>query len=130
MRQQLLHDLYQAYYDAKKHKSSRSCVIKWEADLKHNMEELCDELYTRRYKPLPSKCFIVDYPKKREIFAAAFRDRIVHHLYFNYTNVLYQRTFIQDSYSCIKGRGTHYGISRINSFCRKRRHINFIEESH
>lgn len=118
-RQQLLHDLYQAYYDAKKHKSNRSYVIRWEADLKHNMEELRDELYTRRYKPLPSKCFIVDYPKKREIFAAAFRDRIVHHLYFNYTNVLYQRTFVQDSYSCIKGRGTHYGINRINSFCRK-----------
>lgn len=118
-RQQLLLDLYQAYYDAKKHKSKRSYVKKWESNLKQNMEELCDELYTRRYKPLPSKCFIVNYPKKREIFAAAFRDRIVHHLYFNYTNKLYQRTFIQDSYSCIKGRGTHYGIKRISAFCRK-----------
>lgn len=83
------------------------------------MEELCDDLYYRRYKPLPSKCFIVDYPKKREIFAAMFRDRIVHHLYFNYTHSLYERTFIQDSYSCIKGRGTHYGIGRVTDMCRK-----------
>ena len=59
-----------------------------------------------------SKCFIVDYPKKREIFAAMFRDRIVHHLYFNYTHAIYERTFIADAYSCIKGRGTHYGINR------------------
>lgn len=118
-RQQLLMDLYQAFYDAKRHKSKRSYVKKWERNLKANMEALCDELYTRTYRPLPSKCFIVDYPKKREIFAAMFRDRIVHHLYFNYTNKLYERTFIQDNYSCIKGRGTHYGIGRIRDFCRK-----------
>lgn len=48
-----------------------------------------------------------------------FRDRIVHHLYFNYTHSLYERTFIQDSYSCIKGRGTHYGIGRVTDMCRK-----------
>ena len=51
-----------------------------------------------------------------------FRDRIVHHLYFRYTHQLFERTFIADSYSCIKGRGTHYGISRL------RHHIN--EASH
>ena len=118
-RQQLLLDLYQAYYDAKRHKTSRSYVRKWEANLKENMESLCDDLFNRTYKPQPSKCFIVDYPKKREIFAAMFRDRIVHHLYFNYTHHIYERTFIQDTYSCIKGRGTHYGIGRITDFCRK-----------
>ena len=118
-RQQLLLDLYQAYYSAKKHKSKRSYVRSWERNMKQNMEDLCDDLFYRRYKPLPSKCFIVDYPKKREIFAAVFRDRIVHHLYFNYTHALYERTFIQDTYSCIKDRGTHYGIGRIRDFCRK-----------
>ena len=121
-RQQLLLDLYQAYYSARRHKSRRSYVRKWESNLKQNMEGLCDDLYYRRYKPQPSKCFIVDYPKKREIFAAQFRDRIVHHLYFNYTHELFERTFIQDSYSCIKGRGTHYGIGRITDFCRKESH--------
>ena len=118
-RQQLLQDLYQAYFSAKKHKSKRSYVRKWEKNLKANMDELCDDLYNRTYYSLPSKCFIVNYPKKREIFAAVFRDRIVHHLYFNYTHKLYERTFIEDTYSCIKGRGTDYGINRIRDFCRK-----------
>lgn len=118
-RQQLLLDLYQAFYSAQRHKSKRSYVRKWQRNLKQNMESLCDDLYYRRYKPLPSKCFIVEYPKKREIFAAVFRDRIVHHLYFNYTHELYERTFIADSYSCIKGRGTLYGIRRIADMCRK-----------
>ena len=117
--QQLLIDLYQAYYSAKKHKSNRSYIKKWEKDLKQNMEDLCNDLFFRTYVPMPSKCFIVEYPKKREIFAAMFRDRIVHHLYFNYTYELFVKTFIQDSYSCIKGRGTHYGVERIKTFCRK-----------
>lgn len=54
----------------------------------------------------------------REIFAADFRDRIVHHLYYNYTHILFERSFIAESYSCIKGRGTHYGIKRLEHHIR------------
>ena len=73
--------------------------------------------------------FVVTYPKKREVFAAMFRDRIVHHLYFRYTHQLFERTFIADSYSCIKGRGTHYGISRIRQHIREASH-NWQEKSY
>lgn len=48
-----------------------------------------------------------------------FRDRVVHHLYFNYCHELFERTFIQDSYSCIVGRGTHYGIDRLGMHIRQ-----------
>lgn len=96
-RERLLRDLYVAFYDARRHKSVRSYVRHWEDGLKANMDVLCDDLLTRTYRPMPSKCFIVDYPKKREIFAAMFRDRIVHHLYFNYTHELFESTFIADS---------------------------------
>ena len=51
-----------------------------------------------------------------------FRDRIVHHLYFRYTHQLFERTFIADSYSCIEGRGTHYGISRLRHHIRQATH--------
>lgn len=112
-REDLIRDLYIAFYDARKHKTTKSYVLEFESNLKEEIEKLCDELLTRSYKPLPSTCFIVNYPKKREIFAAQFRDRIIHHLYYNYTGELFERTFIQDTYSCIKGRGTHYGISRL-----------------
>ena len=118
-RSQLLYDLYVAFYDAARHKHKMSYVQKFEANLAENLNELCDDLLTRRYKALPSKCFIVSYPKKREVFCAAFRDRIVHHLYFRYTHQLFERTFIADSYSCIEGRGTHYGISRIRQHIRE-----------
>jgi hypothetical protein len=48
-----------------------------------------------------------------------FRDRIVHHLYFRCTHQLFERTFIADSYSCIEGRGTQYGINRLRKHIRE-----------
>ena len=115
--EQLLSDLYTAYYDARRHKRNKPYQLRFEANLENNLESLCNALWNRTYKPLPSDCFIITDPKRREVFAAHFRDRIVHHLYFNYTHEMFERTFIQDSYSCIRGRGTHYGINRL------RRHI-------
>ena len=118
-RSQLLYDLYVAFYDAARHKHKMSYVVKFEANLAENLNALCDDLLTHRYRALPSKCFVVKYPKKREVFAAMFRDRIVHHLYFNYTHQLFERTFIADSYSCIKGRGTLYGVNRLRQHIRQ-----------
>ena len=121
-REQLLLDLYQAYRDARRHKGKKPYVRRFEARLEQNLTELCDELWERRYKARPSECFLISDPKKREVFAADFRDRIVHHLYYNYTHEALERTFIRDSYSCIKGRGTHDGINRLEQHIRRESH--------
>ena len=71
------------------------------------------EAASRRYVARPSSCFIIHDPKMREVFAAEFRDRVVHHLFYNYTHKIFERTFIADCYSCIEGRGTHYGVERL-----------------
>ena len=118
-REQLLADLYEAYYAARKHKRNKPYQLRFEERLEENLEELCDALYTRTSRPLPSSCFIITDPKKREVFAAEFRDRVVHHLYYNYTYRMYERTFIHDSYSCLAGRGTHYGIRRLEQHIRR-----------
>lgn len=118
-RERLLIDLYIAFEDAARHKHKMAYVRKFERHLKRNIDALCDELMERRYEAQPSHCFIIEYPKKREVFAAMFRDRIIHHLYFNYTHDIFERTFIADSYSCIKGRGTHYGINRLAQHIRQ-----------
>ncbi len=114
----MLLDLYRAYKDARKHKRGRMYQLKFEYELEMNLTELRDELIEGRYKPLPSTCFIIHEPKMREVFAADFRDRVVHHLFYNYTHRLFERTFIADSYSCIEGRGTHYGIERLKHHIR------------
>ena len=128
-KEHLLIDLYAAFACAKKHKSNKEYVKVFEGRLSYNIRRLADDLYSRNYKPEPSSCFIVDRPKKREVFAAQFRDRIVHHLYFNYTHELFERTFIQDTYSCIPNRGTHYGIDRLAQHIRKET-LNYKREAY
>ena len=121
-REALLMDLYVAFLCAKRHKGNQPYVIRFEKHLMENLTELRDALWDRSYKPAPSSCFIIERPKKREVFAAQFRDRVVHHLYYNYTHEIYERTFIADSYSCVPERGTHYGINRLASHIRKASH--------
>ncbi len=124
--EQLLFDLHQAYFDARRHKRKKSYQVRFEKYMEQNLRELAHDLFTRTYKAQPSTCFIIEDPKKREVFAADFRDRVVHHLYYNYVHELFERTFIQDSYSCIKGRGTHYGINRLEQHIRQES-LNYTE---
>ena len=115
----MLADLHQAYLDARRHKRNMPYQQRFERNAEQNLSALCDELLSRSYKPQPSTCFIISDPKRREVFAAQFRDRIVHHLYYNYVHEMLERTFIADSYSCIKHRGTHYGIARLSRHIRR-----------
>ena len=116
---QLLADLRQAFLGASRHKRHKPYVLAFERDLGRNLQCLAHDLMSRSYRALPSTCFIISDPKRREVFAAQFRDRIVHHLYYNYTHEMLERTFIADSYSCIRGRGTHFGIRRLERHLRQ-----------
>lgn len=117
-KEQLLQDLYNAYKEARRHKRNKLYQLNFEYSLEENLIKLRDDLFDRKYIPLPSSCFIIHDPKMREVFAADFRDRIVHHLFYHYTYKLFESTFIYDSYSCIKGRGTHFGIERLKHHIR------------
>lgn len=116
---ELLADLHVAFDDARRHKGKKPYVVAFSRHLDENLRRLADDLWTRQYVAQPSTCFMVTDPKCREVFAAQFRDRIVHHLYFNYVHEMLERTFIADSYSCIRGRGTHYGIQRLEKHIRQ-----------
>lgn len=116
---QLLIDLHTAYLTARKNKRSRQYQVRFENNMDENLRILASELYSHSYEPGNSVCFVIEDPKKREIFAASFRDRIVHHLYYNYVHEIFERNFIADSYSCIKNRGTHYGIKRLECYIRR-----------
>jgi hypothetical protein len=114
----VLVDLFQAYFDARKNKRNTVNALAFERQFESNLFELHSEILYRNYKPRKSICFIVDRPVKREIFAADFRDRVIHHFIFNSISPIFEGLFINDTYSCRKGKGTHYGIRRIDHFIR------------
>ena len=109
-------DIFEAYYSCRKHKRSSGEALEFEVDLESNLIKLLDEINSRTYVISPYKVFIVDKPVKREIFAASFRDRIVHHLLINKIGGCLEKYFIYDSYACRKGKGSHLGIARMHHF--------------
>lgn len=114
----LLTDLFRAYYDARRNKRNTTSQLNFEMDLEKNLIDLYHELLNRTYKVGRSICFIVFKPVQREIFAAGFRDRVVHHLLYNYISPLLEKIFIDDSYSCRVGKGTGKGINRLEHHIR------------
>lgn len=112
-------DLMEAYYEARKHKLGTIDEITFERNLAENIYHLTIEIVTKSYAPSPGIAFIVEKPVIREILAATFRDRVVHHYIYNHIAGWWDRRFINDSYSCRVGKGTDYGIRRLYAMMRR-----------
>lgn len=108
-------DLVQAYYDCRRNKRNSASARLFEKEMEINLLELHDDLIAGTYRPGRSICFVVTRPKAREVWAAAFRDRVVHHLLYNYVAPRFYASFIADSCACIPGRGTLYAATRLES---------------
>ena len=111
--QKLLEDIFSCYYKARKNNRNTVNQARFEIDLSSNLVSLYNDIINFRY--IPDRCvtFMIFDPNPREIFASNFRDRIVHHLLYDYLRPIFEPTFIYDSYSCIKNRGTSFGINRL-----------------
>jgi len=106
-------ELLMAYYDCRRRKRNTVNALRFEANLERNIMALYHELMDGTYQPGTSICFVVTRPKPREVWAADFRDRVVHHLLYNRIADVFHRSFIADSCACIPGRGTLYGAIRL-----------------
>ena len=71
--------LIEAYYHCRQNKRGKPNAVLYEMDWSHDLYKLWREVVERRYEISRSICFVVTQPKPREVFAADFRDRIIHH---------------------------------------------------
>ena len=109
---QLYGDLEGAYRDTRLSKINSNAHVEFEVDLEINLHNICSDIFYRRYNPEPAKRFLCEDPVKREIFCSAFSHRIVCRLLYNYLAPILEPTFIFDSYSCQKLKGTQFGRNR------------------
>lgn len=112
---QLFSLLVHAYLDCRRTKRNSASASVFEAHLERNLCDLYEELVSGEYKPGRSICFVTQRPKPREIWAAGFRDRVVHHLVHNQISPSFYRSFTADTCACIVGRGTLYAAKRLES---------------
>lgn len=107
-----IEELFQAYYDCRTRKRNSVLALAFERRLERSLMDLYHALHDGSYTPGRSICFAVLYPRPREVWAADFRDRIVHHLIYNRVAEHFHRRFIADTCACIPGRGTLYAVQR------------------
>ena len=112
-------EIFQAYYDCRRNKRNAPSQQAFEIRLERNLMKLMRALNDGTYQIGRSIAFVITYPKWREVWAAQFRDRVVHHVMYNRLAERFCRRFIQDSYACIPGRGSLFGVNRVHRFMRQ-----------
>lgn len=108
-----------AYLGCRSNKRNTYNALCFEINAGENIIKLQQELRERTYHPSRSLLFAAKKPKVREIFAAPFRDRVVHHLLVNELDKIWEPIFIYDSYASRDLKGTHKAINRLQKFQRQ-----------
>jgi retron-type reverse transcriptase len=106
-------NLLKAYYNCRLNKRRTINAAKFELNFENELLQLEQDLKNKTYYPGQSICFAIKEPKLREVFAADFRDRIIHHLLINYFEPIFEPKFIFHSYACRKNKGAILAIKNL-----------------
>ena len=110
--------IYEAYLDCRKNKrTSDSCTL-FDFGYESDLVELWHSIRTAQYTPTFSYCFIVTIPVYREVFAASFIDRIVHHWISLRIEPLLEARFVAQgnlSKNCRKGQGVKSAVEQLDA---------------
>ena len=110
------YELRLAYEDCIRRKHNTDNAVNFEIDDNEKIESLYYELNTMTYtigKSIVFTLLDIKGHAYREVFAADFKDRIVHHLLVNrLIDYMNKYDLIDDNYACRKEKGTLYGAKR------------------
>ncbi len=110
-----IENLFDAWFDFSKGKRKRTDVQRFGLRLEENIFALHGDLVTGKWRHEVYQAFCVADPKPREIHKATVRDRVVHHAIVRAIESIFDQSFIYDSWSCRKGKGTHKSILRLHN---------------
>lgn len=105
--------LIEADRNARKGKRYRAEVLNFTARLEDNLFTIQQGMMNGSYVLGPYRKLWVYVPKKRLVMALDYPDRIVQWSLYLYLNPIYDRLFIEDSYACRKGKGSHKAAKRL-----------------
>lgn len=106
--------LLEAHNRARKHKTYKNEVIKFELNLENNLTNLLNNIKNNKYKIGNYFQFKVYEPKERIINALPYIDRIVHQWYVEeFIKPYIVPKFINTTFACLENRGTHKAVSEV-----------------
>ena len=113
-------NLYRAYKRAARSKRYKQEVIEFELNLARDLWGIIRQMEDRSYRIGGYHKFSVYDPKRREIQALSFRDRVVQHcLCDNILKPYFEPRLIYDNAACREGKGTHFAMNRLSKFLRE-----------
>lgn len=107
-----------AFFDCCRHKMTGHQCTLYRLFAEEDIPRLAYEAENRIYKPTTSTCFVVTRPKLREVFAAAFRDRVVQHWICMRLEPLFEERFESQgnvSFNCRKMYGTTKAVEKLSA---------------
>lgn len=116
-------NLLLAYRKARKGKRSRDEVACFDLNLEYELFSIQQDLVQQQYQPGAYRLFTIYERKKRQISAAPFRDRVVHHALMNVVEPLLDRRFIDDSFACRKDKGVHRAVARYQGWAKRYEYV-------
>lgn len=112
-------NLLEAWTEFVAGKRGKEDVQEFQTRFMHNILALHEDLATGRYQHGGYFPFKISDPKPRDIHKALIRDRLLHHAVYRKLYMLFDRTWIADSYSCRDRKGTHLAMNRFKEFAFK-----------
>ena len=114
-----LPNLYRAYAKASRGKRYSAGHLQFKQHLAANLKMLSEAILDGSYQPSPPNVFFVNEPKRREISALPFADRVVQHALCNIIEPIFDKTFLPHSYGCRVGKGTHAAAIEAQAIMRR-----------
>lgn len=114
--------VFEAYRDCLKNKRGTNSYTRFTFSYEGQLVWLWERIRTRTYEPSHSYTFIVDYPVTREIFAASFIDRVVHHFIALRIEPILDELFNEQgsvSKNCRKGEGNLKMVQEVAAMLRE-----------
>jgi len=112
-------NLLAAWKEFVRGKWKKKDVQEFQYKLMDNILTLHRDLTAGTYKHSGYDHFKISDPKPRDIHKATVRDRLLHHALYRKLYPFFDHTFIADSYSCRRRKGTHRAMNRFRSFAYK-----------
>lgn len=113
-------NLYKAYKNCRKSKQHKGEVIRFETNLSVNLNNIINEIVSKKYKFGKYKKFYIYEPKERLIEALPFKDRVVVRCFCE--EVLkpkVEKKLIYDNCACRINKGSSFAILRLHKFLRR-----------
>lgn len=114
-----LEDMLAAHYDCRRHKRHSVGAMKYFMGYEEDLLLLTDEINNRTYRPSTSTAFVVTEPRPREVFAACFRDRVVHHYIALRVEPIFENIFGERTFNCRKWKGQIFGVNMLREDIRQ-----------